>query len=74
MVSKLIDLENLSPKNSLSRAISLDTCLRISLVALFLAMTPDSSVLGLVSYAWAGFGAAFALDTLKLTSLLDIES
>ncbi|MDF4981301.1 sodium:proline symporter, partial [Vibrio parahaemolyticus] len=31
----------------------------ISLVALFLAMTPDSSVLGLVSYARAGFGAAF---------------
>ncbi|MBW3695267.1 sodium/proline symporter PutP [Vibrio sp. T187] len=31
----------------------------ISLVALFLAMTPDSSVLSLVSYAWAGFGAAF---------------
>ncbi|PMH43282.1 sodium/proline symporter [Vibrio sp. 10N.286.49.B3] len=31
----------------------------ISLAALFLAMSPDSSVLGLVSYAWAGFGAAF---------------
>ncbi|WP_067520799.1 sodium/proline symporter PutP [Endozoicomonas ascidiicola] len=31
----------------------------IALVALFLAMDPDSSVLGLVSYAWAGFGAAF---------------
>ncbi|MGF1695576.1 sodium/proline symporter PutP [Vibrio lamellibrachiae] len=31
----------------------------ISLVALFLAMNPDSSVLDLVSYAWAGFGAAF---------------
>ncbi len=31
----------------------------ISLIALMLAMTPDSSVLGLVSYAWAGFGAAF---------------
>lgn len=31
----------------------------ISLVALVLAMSPDSSVLGLVSYAWAGFGAAF---------------
>lgn len=31
----------------------------ISIVALTLAMTPDSSVLGLVSYAWAGFGAAF---------------
>ncbi|EHV2839723.1 sodium/proline symporter PutP [Vibrio vulnificus] len=31
----------------------------ISIIALILAMTPDSSVLGLVSYAWAGFGAAF---------------
>ncbi|MGB1271475.1 MAG: sodium/proline symporter PutP [Endozoicomonas sp.] len=31
----------------------------IALAAMFLAMTPDSSVLGLVSYAWAGFGAAF---------------
>ena len=31
----------------------------IALVALALAMNPESSVLGLVSYAWAGFGAAF---------------
>ncbi|RQW65050.1 sodium/proline symporter PutP [Vibrio viridaestus] len=31
----------------------------ISIIALVLALTPDSSVLGLVSYAWAGFGAAF---------------
>ncbi len=31
----------------------------ISVIALVLAMDPDSSVLGLVSYAWAGFGAAF---------------
>lgn len=31
----------------------------ISGLALVLAMNPDSSVLGLVSYAWAGFGAAF---------------
>lgn len=31
----------------------------LSLIALMLAMNPDSSVLGLVSYAWAGFGAAF---------------
>lgn len=30
-----------------------------SLLALYLALDPDSSVLGLVSYAWAGFGAAF---------------
>ena len=31
----------------------------LSIVALMLAMNPDSTVLGLVSYAWAGFGAAF---------------
>lgn len=31
----------------------------ISIIALLLAIKPDSSVLGLVSYAWAGFGAAF---------------
>lgn len=31
----------------------------ISLAAMQLAMVPDSSVLELVSYAWAGFGAAF---------------
>ncbi len=33
--------------------------LGVSLVALALAMNPDSTVLGLVAYAWAGFGAAF---------------
>ncbi|WP_207061899.1 sodium/proline symporter PutP [Motiliproteus sp. SC1-56] len=31
----------------------------IALIAYFLAMDPDSKVLELVSYAWAGFGAAF---------------
>src|SRR3546814_488460 len=31
----------------------------IALVALWLARDPESKVLGLVSYAWAGFGAAF---------------
>lgn len=31
----------------------------IALVATLIAMNPDSSVLELVSYAWAGFGAAF---------------
>lgn len=33
--------------------------LLVSLVAIGLASNPDSKVLGLVSYAWAGFGAAF---------------
>ncbi|MGA9287848.1 MAG: sodium:proline symporter, partial [Anaerobacillus sp.] len=33
--------------------------LAIALLAILLAYNPDSSVLNLVSYAWAGFGAAF---------------
>jgi len=33
--------------------------LLIALVAIAIAYDPDSKVLGLVSYAWAGFGAAF---------------
>ena len=31
----------------------------IALIAIFIARDPESRVLGLVSYAWAGFGAAF---------------
>jgi sodium/proline symporter len=31
----------------------------IALIAIGIASNPDSKVLGLVSYAWAGFGAAF---------------
>ncbi|GLP96604.1 sodium/proline symporter PutP [Paraferrimonas sedimenticola] len=33
--------------------------LTIAIIAGVIAMNPDSNVLGLVSYAWAGFGAAF---------------
>lgn len=31
----------------------------ITLIAIFLAINPDSSVFDIVSYAWAGFGATF---------------
>ena len=31
----------------------------IAIVALFLALNPSNTVLGLVAYAWGGFGAAF---------------
>ncbi|MGV8942742.1 sodium/proline symporter PutP [Thermomonas sp.] len=31
----------------------------VALIAIFIARDPESRVLGLVSYAWAGFGAAF---------------
>lgn len=35
------------------------TVLAVALLAIWIARDPDSRVLGLVSYAWAGFGAAF---------------
>lgn len=35
------------------------TVVVISLVAVFIARNPDSSVFAIVSFAWAGFGAAF---------------
>ena len=42
--------------------------LAVALAAIFLAYNPDSNVLGLVSQAWAGFGAAFGpLVILSLT-------
>jgi len=47
----------------------------VSIVAIILAWNPDSSILSLVAYAWAGFGAAFGPIVLlslfwrKLTSM-----
>ncbi len=35
------------------------TVLAIAIIAIFIARNPDSSVFGIVSFAWAGFGAAF---------------
>ena len=35
------------------------TVVVISIIAIFLARDPNSSVFGIVSFAWAGFGAAF---------------
>ena len=35
------------------------TVVGISIIAVFLARDPNSSVFGIVSFAWAGFGAAF---------------
>lgn len=39
--------------------ISRFTVFIIALIALFLSLNPSSSIFGLVSYAWAGFGATF---------------
>lgn len=35
------------------------TVFAVALVAFFIALDPESSIFGLVSYAWAGFGATF---------------
>ena len=35
------------------------TVIVISLIAVFIAQNPDSSIFTIVSFAWAGFGAAF---------------
>ncbi|MEY8337587.1 sodium/proline symporter PutP [Lachnospiraceae bacterium 62-35] len=35
------------------------TVLAISVIAMFIAKNPDSSVFSIVSFAWAGFGASF---------------
>ena len=48
---------NLSEKASLIAARI--TVILISVIAVFLARDPSSSVFGIVSFAWAGFGAAF---------------
>jgi sodium/proline symporter len=47
-----------APQNELVW-ISRIAVLAIALIAILLASNPDSKVLGLVSYAWGGFGAAF---------------
>jgi len=31
----------------------------VALIAIYMAMDPDSYILTMVAYAWAGFGAAF---------------
>lgn len=48
---------HLSEKKSMLLARMTVAC--IALVAIFLAWNPDSSVFRVVSFAWAGFGAAF---------------
>lgn len=49
--------KKLSEKQSLR--IARITVISISIVALFIANNPNSSIFGIVSFAWAGFGACF---------------
>lgn len=60
-VSQDIVKEKLCPNMSekTTMLIARITLLAISVIAMFLAANPESSVFDIVSFAWAGFGAAF---------------
>jgi sodium/proline symporter len=49
--------KNASEKETLM--VSRLTVAAVGLIAFFIALDPNSSIFGLVSYAWAGFGATF---------------
>ncbi len=56
IIGNLFKLKN-SRKTSM--IIARVTLVVISVIAVFLAWDPDSSIFGIVSFAWAGFGASF---------------
>lgn len=56
-IIKEVLVKNLSEKASM--IIARASLVVIAIVAVFIARKPDSSVFGIVSFAWAGFGAAF---------------
>lgn len=60
-VSQNIIKEKFFPNmnNKTTMLIARSTLVAIAIVAVFLARDPDSSIFGIVSFAWAGFGAAF---------------
>ena len=60
-VSQNIIKEKLFPKmtEETTMIVARFTLVAIAVVAAFLARDPNSSVFGIVSFAWAGFGAAF---------------
>ncbi len=56
------DMFKLFNKNATEKTlmwISRGAVILVAVIAYFIAFDPNSSVMGLVSYAWAGFGAAF---------------
>lgn len=55
----LIDAFKLNLKEKTVMLLARASVVVISVIAVFLALDPDSSVFEIVSFAWAGFGAAF---------------
>ena len=50
---------NIKPTEKQTMVIARITVIAISIIAAILALNPDSQVFRIVSFAWAGFGAAF---------------
>jgi sodium/proline symporter len=50
---------HLNVTNKMTMIIARVTVICIAIVAMIIARDPDSSVFNIVSFAWAGFGAAF---------------
>lgn len=55
----LIDTFKLNLKEKTVMLLARASVVAISVIAVFLALDPESSVFDIVSFAWAGFGAAF---------------
>ena len=55
----MTDFFKIKMSNKVSVIVARATVVVISIIAVFLAWNPDSSVFKIVSFAWAGFGAAF---------------
>ena len=56
LVAEFLGVKLSAKKNML---VARGTIVIIAIIAVFIAQDPDSSVFGIVSFAWAGFGAAF---------------
>jgi sodium/proline symporter len=53
------DFFGIKLSSKVSMTVARLTVVAIAIVGIFVARDPDSSVFGIVSFAWAGFGAAF---------------
>ncbi len=56
IIGNLFKIKN---SHNMSMIIARATLVIISIIAIILAWNPESSIFGIVSFAWAGFGAAF---------------
>lgn len=59
LVEDLFKVAKKEPSPKLLMMLGRGTVLGVAVIAMLLAIIPNDTILGLVSFAWAGFGAAF---------------